>query len=104
MRKKFVFSKEAGPICILSEYQKGTLFESKYGFILFFRESEDVVKTITNEEDRASCKKLTTSEMKVKLLRLQEHLGKQDFHYDATKLFEQITKAVTIRKEELFKT
>ena len=44
---------------------------------------------IDNKVERAALKRLSDLQLKVKQLRLQENLAKQDFHYDASIILSQ---------------
>ena len=66
---------------------------------IFFPGCKCVVLKNHNKEERATFKKFATSQVKVKQLRLQEKLGKQDYQYDVEELYEPITKAVTDTKK-----
>ena len=54
-----------------------------------------------NKEGLEALKKLGALEYKKRELHLQEHLGDQDYQYDANDLFEGIIKTVTDTEDEV---
>ena len=59
---------------------------------------------IKNREDLENLKELVSLESQLKAVRLQDKLGKQDFHEDMRKVFEPVTKSVKDVSEEVTKT
>ena len=60
--------------------------------------------SIKNIEDLENLNKLVSLENQVKAVRLQERLGKQNFHEDMKKVFEPVTKSLEDVSEEVTKT
>ena len=60
--------------------------------------------SIENIEDLENLNKLVSSENQVKTVRLQDKLGKQNFHEDVKKVFEPLTKSIENVSEEITKT
>ena len=60
--------------------------------------------SIKDREDLANLNELASLQDQVKVVRLQDKLGKQDFHEDMKKLFEPITKSLEITSQDITKT
>ena len=58
-------------------------------------------QNLFKKEDQSSLKKLASSQLKVKIFRLEEKCGKQDFHYDEEDLLEPITKTIKCTSETI---
>ena len=59
--------------------------------------------TIKDREDLENLNELVTLQNQVKLVRLQDKLGKQNFHEDMKKVFEPVTKSLENTSENLTK-
>ena len=60
--------------------------------------------SIEDREDLEKLKELVSLENQVKVVRLQDKLGKQNFHEDMKKVFEPVTKSIKDVSEEVTKT
>ena len=60
--------------------------------------------SIKDREDLEKLNELVSLESQVKAVRLQDKLGKQNFHEDMKKVFEPITKSIKDVSEEVTKT
>ena len=60
--------------------------------------------SIKDGEDLANLEELISLESQVKAVRLQDKLGKQNFHEDMKKLFEPITKSLENTSQDITKT
>ena len=59
---------------------------------------------IKDREDLKDLEELATSQNQVKVVRLQDKLGKQNFHEDLKKIFEPVTKSLENTSQDLRKT
>ena len=59
---------------------------------------------IKNNDDLANLKELVSLENQVKVVRLQDRLGKQNFHEDVKKVFEPVTKSLENTSQNITKT
>ena len=59
---------------------------------------------INNREDLENLNKLVSLQDQVKALRLQNKLGKQNFHEDMKKVFEPVTKTIKDVSQDVTKT
>ena len=59
---------------------------------------------IKNVDDLENLNELVSLENQVKVVRLQDKLGKQNFHEDMNKVFEPVTKSIKDVSEEVTKT
>ena len=60
--------------------------------------------SIKNREDLEKLNKLVSLETQVKAMRLQDKLGKQNFHEDMKKVFEPVTKSLENTSQDITKT
>ena len=60
--------------------------------------------SIENREDIENLNELVSLENQVKAVRLQDKLGKQNFHEDMKKVIEPVTKCIRDVSEEVTKT
>ena len=60
--------------------------------------------SIKDREDLENLEELVSLENQVKVVRLQDKLGKQNFHEDMKKVFEPVTKSLENTSENLTKT
>ena len=60
--------------------------------------------SIKDREDLEKLNELVSLENQVKFVRLQDKLGKQNFHEDMEKVFEPVTKSIKDVSEEITKT
>ena len=58
---------------------------------------------INNREDLDKLEELASLQDQVKVVRLQDKLGKQNFHEDMKKVFEPVTKSLENTSENLTK-
>ena len=77
-----VFTMKTNQTCLKNVYQK-----------IVFKDMS-LIYQINNEEERAALERLAESQVDIKQLRQEEKIGGQDFRYDASDLFEPITKTV----------
>ena len=59
---------------------------------------------INNREDLDKLEELASLQDQVKVVRLQDKLGEQNFHEDRKKVFEPVTKSLENTSEKLTKT
>ena len=59
---------------------------------------------INNREDLENSNELVSLQDQVKAVRLQDKLGKQNFHEDMKKVFEPVTKTIKDVSEDVTKT
>ena len=59
---------------------------------------------IKNNDDLETLNELVTLQNQVKVVRLQDKLGKQKFHEDMKKVFEPVTKSLEITSQDITKT
>ena len=59
---------------------------------------------INNREDLENINELASLQDEVKAVRLQDKLGKQNFHEDMKKVFEPITKSLESTSQDITKT
>ena len=59
---------------------------------------------IKNREDLENLNDIVSLENQVKLIRLQDKLGKQNFHEDMKKVFEPVTKSLENTSQDITKT
>ena len=59
---------------------------------------------IKNNDDLENLNKLVSLENQVKIVRLQDKLGKQNFHEDMKKVFEPVTKSLEKTSQDITKT
>ena len=60
--------------------------------------------SIKNREDLERLNELVSLETQVKTVRLQDKLGKQNFHEDMKKVFESVTKSSENTSQDITKT
>ena len=60
--------------------------------------------SIKDREDLKKLEELASLQNEVKVVRLQDKLGKQNFHEDMKKVFEPVTKSLENTSEKLTKT
>ena len=60
--------------------------------------------SIKDREDLENLEELVSLESQVKAVRLQNKLGKQNFHEDMKKVFEPVTKSLENTSEDITKT
>ena len=60
--------------------------------------------SIKNEEDLEKLNELVSLQDQVKAVRLQDKLGKQNFHEDMKKVFEPVTKSLEKTSQNITKT
>ena len=60
--------------------------------------------SIKNREDLENLKELVSLQDQVKVVRLQDKLGKQNFHEDMKKVFEPVTKSIENTSQNITKT
>ena len=60
--------------------------------------------SIEDREDLEKIDELVSIENQVKVVRLQDKLGKQNFHADMKKVFQPVTKSIKDVSEEVTKT
>ena len=60
--------------------------------------------SIKNVEDLGILNELVSLENQVKAVRLQDKLGKQNFHEDMKKVFEPVTKSIKVVSQDITKT
>ena len=60
--------------------------------------------SIKNKEDLEKSNELVVLQNQVKEVRLQDKLGKQNFHEDMKKIVEPVTKSIKDVSEEIIKT
>ena len=53
--------------------------------------------SIRNREDLEKLEELASLQDQIKIVRLQDKLGKQNFHEDMKKIFEPVTKTLVVR-------
>ena len=59
---------------------------------------------IKNRQESEILEELASLQNQAKVVRLQEKLGKQNFHEDMKKIFEPVTKSIKDVSEEVMKT
>ena len=59
---------------------------------------------VKNNDDLENLKELVSLENQVKVVRLQDKLGKQNFHEDMKKVFEPVTKSLENTSQDITKT
>ena len=59
---------------------------------------------INNSEDLQNLNELVSLQNQVKAVRLQDKLGKQNFHEDMKKVFEPVTKSLENTSQDITKT
>ena len=59
--------------------------------------------SIKDREDRQNLNELVSLESQVKAVRLQDELGKQNFHENMKKVIERVTKSIIDVSEEVAK-
>ena len=60
--------------------------------------------SIKDREDSENLEELVSSQNQVKVVRLQDKLGKQNFHEDMEKVFESVTKSLENTSQDITKT
>ena len=60
--------------------------------------------SIKDREDLENLEELVSLENQVKVVKLQDKLGKQDFHEDMKKVFEPVTKSLENTSQDITKT
>ena len=59
---------------------------------------------IKNNDDLENLNELLSLENQVKVVRLQDKLGKQNFHEDMKKVFEPVTRSIENTSQDITKT
>ena len=95
MKVNTVFSMNAKPHK-LNAFPKVNLFD--YNIIW------SMLYSIEDREDLEKIDELVSIENQVKVVRLQDKLGKQNFHADMKKVFQPVTKSIKDVSEEVTKT
>ena len=60
--------------------------------------------SITDREDLENLEELASLQNEVKVIRLQDKLGKQNFHEHIKKIFEPVTKSLENTSQDITKT
>ena len=63
-----------------------------------------MLHSIKDREDLENLEELVSLESQVKAVRLQDKLGKQNFHEDTKKVFEPVTKSLENTSQDITKT